>query len=176
MLAFGDSDSQLGHLRSIIRLPGSDATPATRLPAVRILLHSISERATVRSVTESSIHPKPLTELQQAILDFIWSKGTATAEQVREGIAGKHPLKESSVRTLLGRLEARGLLGHSLEGKTFIYRATAAPRSMAARAVRSVIERFCAGSVEQFLTGMVDEKVLSVEQLERLTRKVRNQK
>jgi hypothetical protein len=47
---------------------------------------------------------------------------------------------------------------------------------VAAGAVRSLIERFWSGSVEQFLTGMVDERVLSVEQLERLTKKVRGKK
>jgi len=119
---------------------------------------------------------KPLTALQQAILDFIWANENATAEQVREAIRRDHPLKESSVRTLLTRLEANGYLAHRVEGKTFVYRATAPPKRIAARAVRSIIERFCSGSVEQFLTGMVDEEVLSVDQLERLARKVRSRK
>jgi len=140
------------------------------------VLYPIFERVTVCSVTLSSNEPRPLTRLQQAILDFIWSNETATAEQVREAIAPEHPLKESSVRTLLGRLEASGYLAHSLDGKTFVYRATAQPKSLAARAVRNIIDRFCAGSVEQFLAGMVDEKVLSADQLDRLARKVRNRK
>jgi BlaI family transcriptional regulator, penicillinase repressor len=127
-------------------------------------------------VTLGSIKQKTLTELQQAILDFVWARGTATAEQTREAIAAKHPLKESSVRTLLRRLESYGYLTHAVEGKTFVYRATTARRSIAAGAVRSIIERFWAGSAEQFLAGMVDEKVLSVEQLERLSRKVRTRK
>jgi predicted transcriptional regulator len=127
-------------------------------------------------VTASSIGPKPPTRLQQAILDFIWSNHTATAEQVRAAIAEAHPLKESSVRTLLRRLELQGYLTHSVEGQTFVYRATAPRQSVAAGAVRNVIERFWAGSVERFLLGMVDEKVLSPAQLERLARKVRNRK
>jgi BlaI family transcriptional regulator, penicillinase repressor len=127
-------------------------------------------------VTVSSRKPKPLTELQQAILDFVWANGTATAEQVREAIARKHPLKESSMRTLLGRLELYGYLTHTVEGKTFLYSATAPRKSVAVSAVRNLIERFWAGSADQFLAGMVDGKVLSVDQLERLSRKVRNQK
>jgi len=95
---------------------------------------------------------------------------------VREAIQSKHPLKESSVRTLLGRLEASGYLAHKVEGKTFVYRATAARGSIAARAVRNIIDRFWSGSVEQFLTGMVEEEVLSAAQIERLARKVRSRK
>lgn len=77
------------------------------------------------------------------------------------------------MRTLLRRLEARGYLSHSVDGKVFVYRAEVPPRSLAARAVQHIIDRFCAGSVERFLVGMVDEKVLSIRELERLTRKVK---
>jgi BlaI family penicillinase repressor len=124
-------------------------------------------------VTRSNISRRPLTELQQAILDFIWSKEAATAEKVRDGLAPRYSLKDSSIRTLLRRLEARGYLSHRVEGKTFVYRARVGPRTVAARAVRHIIDRFCAGSVEQFLTGLVDEKVLPVAEIERLARKVR---
>lgn len=130
----------------------------------------------MRNVTLSNINAKPLTKLQQAILDYIWSSTPATAEQVREAIAVEHPLRESSIRTLLRRLEAQGHLTHTVEGQTFVYKATAARESFAAGAVRSVIERFWAGSVEQFVLGMVDEKVLTPAQLEKLARKVKGGK
>lgn len=127
-------------------------------------------------MTNRNTSTRPLTELQQAILDIIWTAGAATAEQVREALLPGHRLKDSSVRTLLRRLEARGYLTHRLDGKIFVYRAAVHSRSVAARAVRHIIERFCSGSVEQFLAGMVDEKVLSIAEIERLARKVRSQK
>jgi predicted transcriptional regulator len=124
-------------------------------------------------VTVRNASRRPLTELQQAILDVIWARRSATSEEVRAALRPRHPLKDSSVRTLLRRLEARGYLSHRTEGKVFVYRAQVRPRRMAARAVRHIIDRFCAGSVEQFLVGMVDEKVLSIRELERLARKVK---
>ena len=77
-------------------------------------------------MTLRNIAARPLTDLQQAILDFIWEQGSATAEQVREGLWPNHRLKDPTVRTLLRRLEARGLLTHRLDGKVFCYRATVA--------------------------------------------------
>jgi predicted transcriptional regulator len=127
-------------------------------------------------VTESNITSRPLTALQQAILDVIWSNGPSTADRIRQALEPAHPLKDSSVRTLLRRLEAQGYLAHTAEGKTFLYSATTPARGVAARAVRSIIERFWSGSVERFLTGMVDENVLTAAQIERLARKVRNRK
>jgi BlaI family penicillinase repressor len=114
-----------------------------------------------------------LTDLQQAILDVIWTEGPSSAERIREALRTRHPLKDSSVRTMLRRLEARGYLRHRTEGKAFVYTAKLAPKGLAARTVRHVIERFCAGSVEQFLVGLVDEHVVPLEELQRLMRQVK---
>jgi predicted transcriptional regulator len=127
-------------------------------------------------VTQSNSERRPLTDLQQAILDFIWSRGSATAEQVRAGVKARYPLTDSSVRTLLRRLEARGFVTHQLDGKIFVYEATVPPQRVAAGAVRQLIKRFWAGSAEQFLAGMVDEKVLSAEEIRNLARRVKRQK
>ena len=123
-------------------------------------------------MTVSNITRRPLTDLQQAILDYIWTHGPSTSEQIREGLLPRHPLKDSSVRTLLRRLEERGYLAHEAEGKLFIYSATTRRTSVAARAVKQIIDRFWAGSAEQFLAGMVDEKVLSAAAIKRLAKKV----
>ena len=131
---------------------------------------------TDRNVTGRNTIGPPLTELQQAILSFIWSNGPATSEQVRAALRSTHPLKDSSVRTLLRRLEARGYISHRLAGNTFVYRAAIPASSVAARAVRHIIDRFCSGSVEQFLVGMVDEHVISPREIERLARKVKKHK
>ena len=129
--------------------------------------------ATVSNVTMSN---RQLTDLQQAIVDFIWKAGPSTAEQIREGLAPKHELKDSTIRTLLRRLEDRDYLTHTVDGKVFVYRASVPPRSLAARSVRQLIERFWSGSAEQFLAGMVDEKVLTSAQIRKLAGKVKNRK
>ena len=131
--------------------------------AVRVTVCRLTVRNTIR---------RPLTELQQAILDQLWSDGPATAERIREALLPAHRLKDSSVRTLLRRLEARGYVSHRLDGRTFVYEATMAPKRVAAHNVRQIIDRFWSGSVEQFLTGMVDEKILTSAEIARLARKI----
>jgi BlaI family penicillinase repressor len=123
-------------------------------------------------VTARNTERRPLTELQQAILNFIWSRGSATAEQVRSGLGTRFPLSDSSVRTLLRRLEARGYVTHHLDGKIFVYEAALRPQTVAAGVIRQIIKRFWSGSAERFLLGMVDEKVLSPEEIRKLARTV----
>ena len=125
-------------------------------------------------MTSRNASRRPLTELQQAILDLLYAGGPATAEQIREGLEPSHRLKDSSVRTLLRRLEARGYVSHHIDRKVFVYAATTAPRQVAAHSVRHLIDRFWSGSVEQFLTGMVDEKILTRAEIARLAKKLKS--
>lgn len=101
-------------------------------------------------------------------MSSIWQRRSATAEQVREDLSPKYKLKESTVRTLLGRLEKKGHLKHKVEGRAYVYSSVDEPRHFAVRAVRQIIDRFCAGSAEQLIVGMVDNEVLDAEQLRRL--------
>ena len=105
-------------------------------------------------------------------MDYVWSNGPCSAESCREALAASRPMKESTIRTVLRRLEAKGYVAHSLEGRTFIYRAAEDRGNVAVRAVKSIIDRFCDGSAEQLLIGMVDQEVLGRKELERLARKV----
>ena len=117
--------------------------------------------------------PAGLGELEQAVLRTVWQARQATAEQVREQLhAAGRVLKESTVRTVLRRLEEKGYLAHTVEQRTFIYRAAADDRSVAGRAVQRIVDRFCGGSVEALLVGMVDAEVLSGRELERLAAKI----
>jgi predicted transcriptional regulator len=105
-------------------------------------------------------------------MDYIWSHGPSTSESCREALASSRPMKDSTIRTVLRRLEEKGYLTHATEGRTFIYKASDARQNVAVRAVKGIIDRFCGGSAEQLLLGMVDNAVLDSKQLERLTRKI----
>lgn len=118
----------------------------------------------------------PLTALQRAIVDLVSARGPLSAEQVRDGLAAAHPLKDSTVRTLLRRLESRGLVSHSVKGRRFLYRAEASSARVTARAVRTLIEGVWAGSSERFLTALIDEQVVAPAELERLVRKINARK
>jgi BlaI family transcriptional regulator, penicillinase repressor len=116
--------------------------------------------------------PKNLGDVEQAVMDYVWSNGPCSSEECREALAGTRPMKESTIRTVLRRLEEKGYVTHELNGRTFIYRAAEARQNVAVRAVKNIIDRFCEGSAEQLVIGLVDNQVLDRRQLERLARKI----
>jgi len=119
---------------------------------------------------------KNLGEVEQSVMDYIWSHGATTAETCREALVATRPMKDSTIRTVLRRLEEKGYLTHEVEGRTFIYKPCDQRQSVAVRAVKNIIDRFCGGSAEALVLGMVDNAVLDRKQLERLARKITEEK
>jgi len=114
--------------------------------------------------------PAELGELERNILSIVWRNAQITAEQVREEL--DRPLKDSTIRTVLRRLEEKGYLAHSVENRTFIYRPAESRQRVAGRAVKRILDWFCEGSVEALLVGMVDSKVLDRAELQRLAQRI----
>lgn len=109
-------------------------------------------------------------------MEVVWERKTATAEEVRLALAERHPMKESTVRTILARLEEKGYVTHTLDGRTNVYSGADAPQNVAAHSVRQIIERFCGGSVEQLLVGMVNNDVVDEQELKRLAQRIARRK
>jgi BlaI family transcriptional regulator, penicillinase repressor len=119
---------------------------------------------------------KQLTQLEQLLMDFVWSHPDCTAETCREGVAAERVLKDSTIRTILRKLEEKGYVTHKVDGRTFIYRPAASKLNVAAQAVQQLIDRFCNGSVEELLVGLVDNHVLKPKELKKLADKIEGRK
>ncbi len=114
--------------------------------------------------------PAELGELERSILSIVWRLGTATAEQVREELG--RPLKDSTIRTVLRRLEEKGYLAHTLDNRTFLYQPAETRQRVAGRAAKRIVDWFCEGSVEALLVGMVDSKMVDRAELQRLAKRI----
>jgi len=112
-----------------------------------------------------------LGELELEVMQIVWDTGEITAEQVREKLP--RSAKESTVRTVLSRLEDKGYLTHSVDGRTFVFRAAEARQDVAARAVGRIVDWFCKGSVEEVLVGMADARMVDAKTLEELAKRIK---
>jgi DNA-binding MarR family transcriptional regulator len=82
-----------------------------------------------------------LGELERRVMHLVWSRGPITADAAR--IALRRRLKDSTIRTVLRRLEEKGYVRHTVDARTYIYAATE-PRGevalLARRPLRSADE------------------------------------
>jgi len=119
-------------------------------------------------------HITDLGELEREVLELVWRNGAVSADTVQKQLS--RALKESTVRTVLKRLEEKGYLNHTVQDRTFIYKAKESRAVAAARAVKGIADRFCSGSLEEVLAGIVDARMLDRRELERLAEKIANAK
>ena len=104
---------------------------------------------TDRNRSKTRVRP-PLTSLEKDVMQAVWDEGPIAVEGVHAIVSKKRNLKETSVRTILRRLELKGYLRHETEGRAYIYRAAESARNLAARAVRQIIDSFCRGSISGY--------------------------
>ncbi len=114
----------------------------------------------------------PLSELENKVMAVVWERHEVTAEQVRGEFGKSQRLADSTIRTILRRLETKGYVAHRCEGRTYIYSPVVGSQNVAVDAVRSIIDRFCNGSVEALLVGMIDREVVSPEKLQELAARI----
>jgi BlaI family transcriptional regulator, penicillinase repressor len=115
-----------------------------------------------------------LGELEHEVMQLVWSGGEVTAEEIREKLDRKP--KESTVRTVLRRLEDKNYVSHTVSGRTFVFRAVVSRQDVAARAVKHIVDWFCNGSLEEVLVGMVDARMLDSRTLQLLAKRIDNAK
>ena len=111
-----------------------------------------------------------LGDLERDVMQLVWAHAPITAEIVREKLSRR--LKESTVRTVLRRLEDKGYVEHVVDGRTYVYHAAQPRGRVAAKAVQRIVDWFCNGSIEEVLVGMVDSAMLDQRQLRMLADKV----
>jgi BlaI family penicillinase repressor len=104
--------------------------------------------------------------LEFEVMQVVWANGPLTAEVVREQLTRR--LRESTVRTVLRRLEDKGYVTHTVDGRTYVYAATQPRGRVAAKAVQRIVDWFCNGSVDEVLVGMADTAMLDKQKLREL--------
>lgn len=124
----------------------------------------------MKAKTRRHHDPAELGELESNILSIVWHQGSATAEQIREGLSRR--LTDSTVRTMLRRLEEKGYIAHTVEDRAFVYRPAESRQRVAGRAAKRIVDWLCEGSVETLVVGMVDSKMLDRAELQRLAERI----
>jgi len=100
-----------------------------------------------------------LTELQLAILRVLWDKGEATVQDIWEALHPERGLAQTTVATMLSRLERRGVVTRraSPQSRQFHYRAAVTEQEVQHSMVGELTERLFDGDVtalvQHLLTG-----------------------
>lgn len=112
-----------------------------------------------------------LPRREREVFEILCRLERGTAAAVRQAMAGS--LSDSAVRTLLTRLEAKGLIGHHSEGGAYVYAPVPHPETVAAGALHRLVDTFFAGSAASAATALLGlTKKLKPDELAALERAI----
>jgi predicted transcriptional regulator len=66
-------------------------------------------------------HSRRLGDLQLRILQELWNRGELSVAAVHEALVPERKLAYTTIATMMRKMEARGLMRHREEGRTFYY-------------------------------------------------------
>ena len=112
-----------------------------------------------------------LPRREREIFEILCSTGEATAVEVRERMTD--PPSYSAVRTMLARLEAKGLVDHRVDEQTYVYRSVPQAEQVRESALRQLVKTFFDGSAASAATALLGlSKSLRAEEVEDLQRAI----
>jgi predicted transcriptional regulator len=96
-----------------------------------------------------------LTDLQIALLRVLWERGQATVAEICEALKPDRALAQTTVATLLSRLERRGIVSHETRARQFVYRAGVTESEVQRSMVRELTERLFDGDVAALMSHLL---------------------
>jgi predicted transcriptional regulator len=117
-----------------------------------------------------------LGDLQLRIMQVLWDAGPSTVSDVQQKLADGGELAYTTVATMLRKMEARGLLEHETEGRSFIYRAAVEADEVTGSMAGDLLDRLFEGSLADMVSHLLETHEVSRDELDRLERLIAQRK
>ncbi|MCE9600702.1 MAG: BlaI/MecI/CopY family transcriptional regulator [Gemmatimonadetes bacterium] len=112
--------------------------------------------------------PIELTELQITILRLLWAHGEASVAEIWEALHAERGLAQTTVATLLTRLERRGVVARRADQRQYLYRALVTEPEVQRSMVGELTERLFEGDVTALVNHLLSSQEIAPGDLARL--------
>jgi predicted transcriptional regulator len=113
-----------------------------------------------------------LTEAELRIMNVLWLKGSATVQQVLDGLPKRPALAYNSVLTTVRILEKKGYVKHVKDGRAHIYLPLVGRKEATRFEIRHLVNRFFENSHELLVMNILEDSSIDDEELQRLRKLV----
>lgn len=99
------------------------------------------------------------------VMDVLWAKSPMPASDVATRITGKKQWSNNTVKTLLARLAAKGVVAHQTEGRRYLYRPLISRAAYAARETKALADKLCGGRAAPLVAHLASARQLTAEDI-----------
>src|SRR6266513_4996397 len=118
--------------------------------------------------------PQPLTELQISVLRLLWERGEASVAELWEALYPERGLAQTTVATIVARLQRRGILSRRTRERQFVYRALISEADVQHSMVSELTERLFAGDVAALVSHLLSARDITPGDLARVRKMIRS--
>jgi BlaI family transcriptional regulator, penicillinase repressor len=122
--------------------------------------------------------PKPhrLGDLQLKIMKVLWQRNECTVSDVFEVVSKERDLAYTTIATMLRKMEARGLVTHRADGRTFIYRAAIDSHAVTSNMSEHLLDRLFEGSLADLVCHLLSTREVSRDELVKIEKLIAQRK
>lgn len=113
-----------------------------------------------------------LGDLQLAIMRVLWQRGEATVVEVHEELEPERGLAPTTIATMLTKMEKKGVVGHRLDGRRFIYEPRVSEPDVTRSMVSELADRLFGGEVTALVSHLLAEHEIQPDELAVLKRQI----
>ena len=115
-----------------------------------------------------------ISDAESLVMEVLWQSATAMpAEEVVAALAGEQDWQEATVKTLLNRLLKKGAVGARKDGRRYLYSPVLKREQWLTTESVGMVERLFGGRIAPLVAHFGKQHKLSKEDLEELTRLVK---
>ncbi len=100
---------------------------------------------------------RPPTPFELEILKIVWELKTATVRDIYETLRERRKIAYTTVMTMMGIMERKGILRKWQEGRAYVYKPTHSRERVLKAMVREFVERVFNGSPEALVACLIDD-------------------
>jgi predicted transcriptional regulator len=110
-----------------------------------------------------------LGELEQAVLNFLWTQEDGTVKSVFAAIGVKRKISPNTIHTTLERLRKKGMLSREKVSHAYVYRTIIERSELLGKWLNEMINSYSAGSAEVMISAFADlSKTIDAKSLAKL--------
>jgi len=108
-----------------------------------------------------------LTAKEEEVLGFFWKHGALHVKDIVDMYDDPKP-HFNTISTIVRALEDKGYVGHTQQGKTYLYHAVIAEQEMGKKSIGNLVSRYFKNSYLRVVSSFVEDGNLPIEDLRKL--------
>ena len=118
-----------------------------------------------------------IAEGEYAVMEVLWQDSPLTAAEVAERVPADRGWSLATVKTMLSRLLAKGVLSHEEDGRRYLYRPAVRREDYVAEESGRLLDRMFGGRVTPLVAHLAERDLLTqadIEEIEKLLRELKS--